>query len=117
MIFLLFCFTFVSCTQQRRTKSGFWSLLTDNGFTWQEAAEYCENLEEDGFSNWRLPTKYELFETFKRNDFGSRFGETDVLWSSTESNVRAELSVAVNFTANQEAEFPKENKLRVRCIR
>ena len=38
-----------------------WQQSDDNVTrTWLEANEYCENLELDGFSDWRLPTIYEL---------------------------------------------------------
>ncbi|KAF2956245.1 DUF1566 domain-containing protein [Marinitoga sp. 38H-ov] len=31
------------------------------GITWEEAYEYCENLELGGYDDWRLPTVKELF--------------------------------------------------------
>ncbi|MBO4699593.1 DUF1566 domain-containing protein [bacterium] len=111
-------FALASCGHaKRRTKSGFWSERPDSAFTWQEAVEYCENLNEDGFDNWRLPTKYELFEIARKHEFGSRFGDKAILWSATESNVSGNLSVVVNFTTNDEGEFPKESRFALRCIR
>ncbi|NCC45008.1 MAG: DUF3310 domain-containing protein [Clostridia bacterium] len=37
-----------------------WSKQSDKCMTCQDAIEYCENLREDGYDNWRLPTDKEL---------------------------------------------------------
>ena len=34
---------------------------TSEKMSWEEAEEYCENLELDGYDDWRLPTVKELF--------------------------------------------------------
>lgn len=34
--------------------------------TWEKAYEYCENLEENGFKDWRLPTIDELRSIVKK---------------------------------------------------
>lgn len=48
---------------------------------WHTAMSYCENLNIDGKTGWRLPTKEELNEIYKYNiDF-----EKDWYWSSTEA--------------------------------
>lgn len=47
------------------------------GMTWQEAKEYCENLEFGGFSDWRLPTAKELFSI---SDFGTGWPYLDTTY-------------------------------------
>ena len=34
---------------------------TTDDFTWEDAKEYCENLELGGFDDWRMPSAKELF--------------------------------------------------------
>ena len=47
---------------------------------WHTAMSYCENLNIDGKTGWRLPTNGELNDIYKSdNDF-----EHDWYWSSTE---------------------------------
>jgi len=37
-----------------------WSKKASEEMTWNDAIKYCENLKEDGYSDWRLPTISEL---------------------------------------------------------
>ena len=57
------------------TKIGslYWSKRSSNGMNWQSAINYCQNLSEGGYSDWRLPTISELRTTIK-NCSGSQSG-------------------------------------------
>lgn len=50
-----------------------WSDLSVNEMTWDDAKEYCENLTEGGYTDWRLPNINEL-RTLIKNCKGSRTG-------------------------------------------
>ncbi|MBO4696403.1 MAG: DUF1566 domain-containing protein, partial [Lachnospiraceae bacterium] len=50
-----------------------WSKRTTDFITWDAAVEYCENLEEGGYTDWRLPNIDEL-RTLIQNCTGSQAG-------------------------------------------
>jgi len=43
-----------------KSSTGNWSEKAPKELTWTEAAQYCANLKEGGYSEWRLPTISEL---------------------------------------------------------
>lgn len=57
--------------------------------TWEGARDYCDNFEDNGFDDWRLPTKEELLELYRaypNNQMSETFGWHTWIgqWSSTE---------------------------------
>lgn len=53
--------------------TGSWSKKSPNGMTWNDAKAYCENLVENGRSDWKLPTISEL-RTLVKNCPGTETG-------------------------------------------
>lgn len=51
-----------STDSSKRSKVGIlrWSNKTSSAMSWDQAKKYCNNLTEQGFSDWRLPTIDEL---------------------------------------------------------
>ena len=91
--------------------------------TWQSAIDYCENLNLNGISNWRLPNLNELSSLIddQRYDVALNpiFEQTsaDFYWSST-SRVDHKLNAwVVNFTAGLQSNYDKAgNSHYVRCV-
>ncbi|MBI4604895.1 MAG: DUF1566 domain-containing protein [Planctomycetes bacterium] len=81
--------------------------LASDGVTWQEALEYCEELELAGYADWRLPNGNELESIV---DYGRRDpcidpafrAESSKYWTSTSlvpGTVREDLPEAAGFVS------------------
>ena len=100
---------------------------------WSEAADYCRNLQEDGYTNWRVPTQRELMLIYVMNDqladglYRSRPNppEQDLsvfYWSAThdDSGQVWMLGLSANNPENEGVVEPCSDTLRlnyVRCVR
>ena len=51
-----------------------WSKVSDEELNWQDAARYCETLDEGGSTNWKVPTLEEL-KKLEIDESGFCFGE------------------------------------------
>lgn len=77
------------------------------------AADYCANLEEDGYDNWYLPAKDELLAGWI--DLNSGGFPSGFYWSSTESSSNGARALV---TSNEKiGSYFKYNSLYVRCLR
>lgn len=86
--------------------------------TWEEALEYCENLEYGGYSDWRLPNVNELYSLINHGRYGpaSTFSGMPgaTFWTST-ANAASVLSV--NFANGTVSTIVKNYSEYVRCVR
>ena len=85
---------------------------------WNSAKQLCDNYNEAGFSDWRLPTKdelqliYLLFHWRQIGDFASGY-----YWSSAEYDVSAEYAW-VQYFGNGEQDYAGKNiRYNVRAVR
>ncbi len=62
-------------TKKEDRKSLQWSEKSQNAINWDNAKQYCENLTEGGFTDWRLPNIDEL-RTLIQNHPGTQTGGT-----------------------------------------
>lgn len=101
-----------------------WSAVAPQDMTWDNAIKYCENLTEDGYSDWKLPTR-NILETIigKKYEKGisgkSKFGDTDYFWSSTLTGDNSAVWT-LNFSYGRDdiqEYYPKSSKKSVRCVR
>lgn len=77
---------------------------------YNEAIKYCQSLDIEGKSDWRLPNKEELNHIYKsENNLQKRS-----YWSSTEEN---DLVNGQNFLSGYQGNFSKKGMLYVRAIR
>lgn len=56
---------------------------SSEGFNWEDANEYCENLELGGYNDWRMPTAKELYSI---SDFSSGWPYLDTNYFSLVNN-------------------------------
>ncbi len=89
--------------------------------TWNDAGDYCEALDLDGYSDWRLPTYFELLTIV---DYGRSNPSIDLLvfpntnsssyWSSETDGGGAK---AISFDYGESSTFEQSSMKSVRCVR
>lgn len=94
--------------------------------TFQEAIEYCEDLNMSTYTDWRLPninelesiTDYSTYEPSISNVF--KYTANSEYWSSTTDvslNNDKTLAWSIDFNTSTSTSFNKSTELYVRCIR
>ena len=69
--------------ENRKVEDLMWSSRSADSMNWSNAKQYCENLSEKGFTDWRLPTKNEITNS-EFPQFNSMF---KAWWSDSDSIV------------------------------
>jgi hypothetical protein len=94
------------------------------GCTWQKAKAYCEKLELEGMSDWRLPALIELVSILDDNRVmpaidAVSFPNTpaEMFWTSSSVSGASDQAWALDFNVFQSNTLPKTNSQRVRCVR
>ena len=90
--------------------------------SWKEAINFCENLELDGYKDWRLPNIVELSSIIDVTKpqpviaeiFKNRAGD---FWSSTTKAQDSTVAWIVIFNYGIEYFKDKKDKYFVRCVR
>lgn len=81
------------------------------------AADICDQLVIDGYSDWFLPSRLELKQLFDQRVQVGNFANDILYWSSTEYNQDAAVAYLFSETNNGEFWSPKTNVYRVRAVR
>ncbi|AOS84212.1 hypothetical protein BIU88_08755 [Chlorobaculum limnaeum] len=89
--------------------------LPGNNYDWQQAKEACGRFVHNGYSDWYLPSKWELSELYKHKWVVGGFAD-DSYWSSTE--VSAHYAWLQYFVDGGQTYFSKgSDNFRVRPVR
>ncbi len=90
---------------------------------WQAAVDYCAALTYAGFSDWRLPSAFELETIVDNGRYGpaidtSAFScESSVYWSSTSYASNPGSAWGVDFYGGGAGWLDKDSSYSVRCVR
>jgi len=92
--------------------------------TWQNAIDYCENLNLDGKSDWRLPNLNELTSLVDDTKYNPSINEvfqnsnSNFYWSSTSSNSYDNVYPwFVSFYGGYQYYYTEDTSYYVRCVR
>ena len=102
-----------------------WSAKSASKMLWNDAVNYCQNLTEGDFNDWRLPS-IAVLKTLVQNCYSaqctddytgkySKFGDTVYLWSSSESEDSTAQSIYFSDASTQAVSI--DTNINVRCVR
>ena len=83
---------------------------------WNDAKQYCEDLAEGGFTDWRLPNLDDFNALFGNGQ--SKFGDTELFWSSYISvHSDSDFALCANFGSRLLNFRNTSDSHYVRCVR
>jgi hypothetical protein len=89
-------------------------------YTFDKGAQYCADLEANGHSDWRVPTKGELNELFQNRVAIGGFNESGSApdsWYRSSSQLAGNLAWAQRFSDGTQGIATMEARSPVRCVR
>ncbi len=94
-----------------------WSDRSSTTMSWNDAKQYCENLTEGNFDDWRMPTLEELKTLIANGQ--SKFGDTELFWSSSPHSANQNFAWGVIFREGTVGYGmkPVSNTTYIRCVR
>lgn len=91
-----------------------------NTYTWEQAVDYCSNLDFDGCDDWYLPSVEELGEFVKHKKEIGDFEELpNAYWSASRDPQYNDYAYGVQFLYNNpnKASIYEKDYHRCRCVR
>ena len=103
-----------------------WSGKSTEKMPWADAVNYCKELSDGGFNDWRLPSKLVLGSLVQNCDKSSgcegdtdgkysKFGDVVFLWSSTTSG--SSTASGISFFNGATLSKSVDQSFNVRCVR
>jgi len=92
--------------------------------TWNDAKEYCEELDDGGFDDWWLPSEAELVTIVDTSRAKGRMIQKGFVyfkpryyWTATTYAWNAPHAWAISFKNGYSMSIEKERQLHARCVR
>jgi len=130
MLFIVLVLSMVTVEADIRIDEKTYLMWQDKGenkgtiYTWNEAKEYCEELDDGGFEDWWLPSEQELVsivDTSRREgrmiQKGFIYFKPRYYWTSTTYAWNAPHAWAISFKNGFSIAIEKERHLHTRCVR
>ncbi len=105
---------FIDATGQHGVIAAEADLPGGDKYSWEAAKKACSDLRENGYSDWRLPSKEELNQLYINRSAVGGFADVNY-WSSTEYD--ATTAQTLNFGSGDQSYASKYGEWRVRPVR